>query len=93
MGGTEQIGSDRHAVTVVAVLSPRRIQVQRDLQRLVEGNMLSERQRYEFTPNPKAPVETVSLRKDGRWRAVGQPFAYWNGIRLGHRDAHRDPHV
>ncbi len=71
MGVTFLGWTDRHAGTIVKILSPTRIQVQQDLATRTDSNGMSEAQTYEFAPNPSAPVQTFSLRKDGGYKKVG----------------------
>jgi hypothetical protein len=73
MGVTELCYSDRHPFTVVAILSPTRIQVQRDDTKRTDNNGFSEHQDYEYTPNPDAAIITLRLNKHGRWKALGDP--------------------
>lgn len=86
MGGTILMYSDRHAVTVVEVLSPKRIVVQEDTARRTDKNGMSECQDYEYSPNPNAPRIEFSLRKDGRWRQSKTTTV----LMLGERDSYHD---
>ena len=72
MGCTEVLHSDRHACTVIEVLSPKRVRVQRDTAVRTDSNGMSDCQSWEFTPNPKGRTQVVSLRKNGRWCPVGE---------------------
>ncbi len=67
MGATILMYSDRHAATVVEILSPKRILIQEDTATRTDKNGMSESQEYAYSPNPKAPVREFSLRKSGRW--------------------------
>jgi len=80
--------TDRDACTVVKVCTPRKILIQEDKHKLLNGfesgepdaltftpggfcGHTSGTQRWEHTPDPDAPVRTVTLRKDGEWRLSG----------------------
>ena len=91
MGATINMHSDRHAVTIVAVLSPTRIQVQEDTSKLVSGSRMSESQEYEFTPNPKGTVTTFSKRKNGLWIEAGASRGNGSSLTIGERDEYYDP--
>ena len=86
MGGTILMYSDRHAVTVVEILSPKRILVQQDIATRTDKNGMSECQDYTYTSNPNATKREFSLRKDGRWKeAKGQTI-----LMLGKRESYHD---
>lgn len=86
MGATILMYSDRHAATVIEVLSPSRIVIQEDTATRTDKNGMSESQEYAYTPDPKAEKLTVSLRKDGRWKIQASQTI----IKLGERDAYHD---
>ena len=44
-------------------------------------------QRYNYQPNPEAPLVTIRLRKDGVWRTPG---AHGQRVRFGERRKHHD---
>jgi hypothetical protein len=52
MGATEIMYSDRHAFTVVEVLGPKRIVVQRDRATRTDGLGMSDAQSYNFEADP-----------------------------------------
>lgn len=86
MGGTILSYTDRHAVTVVEVLTPKKIVVQYDNATRTDKNGMSESQSYEFSPNPEGQKHTVTLRKDGRWKEQGGSTV----VMLGRRDKYHD---
>jgi hypothetical protein len=86
MGATVLMYSDRHAATVVEILSAKRIVIQEDVAVRTDKNGMSENQEYEYTPNPAADRRTVTLRKDGRWRVSKSQTV----ILLGERDSYHD---
>jgi hypothetical protein len=89
MGATQLCGSDRHAYTVIEVLSPKKIRVQADKATRTDKNGMSEQQKYTFAPNPEGSVVTLTLRKNGCWIAQGESI---KGIRyaLGYRSEYHD---
>ena len=92
MGATELWHTDRHAVTIVSVSkNGKRIEVQRDNAKRLDKNGLSESQTYEYTPNPDAPRLTYTLRRNGRWVAVGSGRVTGRALLIGHRDEYIDP--
>lgn len=91
MGATINMHSDRHAATIIAVLSPTRIQVQEDKAKLVGGSRDSEYQEYEFTPNPKSKVTTFSKRKNGLWIEEKDDQQSGTSLTIGERDEYYDP--
>lgn len=91
MGGTVQIGSDRYAVTIIAVSrSKREVVIQRDMYRWLKGTPGSEDQEYEFAPNPQGETKTYTRRQDGYFYQKGQPRR-GPYLTIGERDAYRDP--
>ena len=89
-GATFGIGSDRYPYTVVEVIHDEKVVVQADDYRRTDKNGISEMQTYEYTPNPDACKITVTKRKDGFWRKVGDS----NGggrFSFKARNAYQDP--
>lgn len=94
MGATECCWSDRHAYTIIEVLTPTRIVVQQDKAIRTDKNGMSDCQDYRYEPNPKAAKEELVFKKTkrvphGRWvrkheGIKGTPFV------VGHRDEHHD---
>jgi len=85
MGATEILWTDRRPWTVVAVKSPTRIIVQMDSVR-ARGEGGIGRQDWEITPDPTGHMETLTLRKDGKWRRMGDATVFLIGIREKHYD-------
>jgi len=73
MGATELMYSDRHAYTIVAVLSDKKIQVVRDIATRTDKNGFSESQEYVYFTDVESPPITLRLNKHGRWKEVGHP--------------------
>ena len=71
MGCTELWFSDRKACTIVEVVSPKRIVVQRDIATRIDSNGMCDQQEYSYQPNPEATKIIVTRRKNGRWVRMG----------------------
>lgn len=89
MGATELCWTDRRAYTIVAVLSPTRIVVQRDDVKRTDNNGMSEAQAYEYTPNPNAGTETLRKAKNGGWYSQGG-MKHGRRFRMGDRSEYYD---
>jgi hypothetical protein len=88
MGATVLAWTDRYAGTITKVSpSGKTIEVTEDDTELIAGKMLSEHQEYRYTPNPNGRKRTFRLNKKGCWRETGRGA----GLRLGTREAYRDP--
>lgn len=85
-GGTVLMYSDRTAVTIVRVLSAKRILVTEDTATRTDKRGMTENQEYEYKSNPNGAVREFSLRKDGRWKEKGGATV----LLLGERDAYHD---
>lgn len=88
-GATEYSYSDRHAYTIVEVVSPTCVKVQRDHLRRTGWPDQS------FAPNPEAPVEVLVFKvtkrhPDGKWVRKSEGVR-GNGFQLGSRSEYRDP--
>lgn len=83
MGATILCWTDRHAGTIVKV-TPTQIHVQHDSAKRIDTNGMSECQDYEYTPNPKAPIEVFRRTKRGYRNASG------NALLIGKRDEYYD---
>ena len=90
MGATELCYTDRHAYTVTAVMSPTRIQVQKDKATRIDTNGMSEVQEYKFEPSTHREPITLSKRKDGSWREVGQNPRSARQFHIGNREEYHD---
>ncbi|HEX8556710.1 MAG TPA: hypothetical protein VF668_01335 [Pyrinomonadaceae bacterium] len=89
MGATEVMYSDRHAFTVVEVISPTRIKVRADRATRVDKNGMSDAQQYKFTPDPKGRERVLTKRRNGKWVPVGESQNA-PGFLLGVRSEYRD---
>lgn len=86
MGATEISWTDRTAYTVVAIVTKRVIEVQRDKAIRVDTNGMSESQSYRYEPDPYGMKYRVSKHKDGTWRFEGTKII----LALGFRDEYYD---
>lgn len=94
MGATEILWSDRHAYTVVRVVSPKLIELVRDEYEITNGDEVRAGKAspaYSYRPGNPAHVVRASLRKNGAWVRVGDSLDGVNYL-LGHREEYRDPH-
>lgn len=91
MGVTRLGWTDRHPYTVVEVRTPKKIVVRADKAVRTDKNGLSESQTWEITPDPEGEEVTLTLRIDGKWRAVGEGKG-GTGWMLGARMRYCDPH-
>lgn len=99
MGATILSWTDRHAGTVVGILTRRDgsllgVRVQEDTATRVDRNGMSEAQAYDYTPNPEGHVWTFR-RHNGAWRechANGRVMAKGSGmgLALGRRERYYD---
>ena len=91
MGATEYVGSDRYPNTIVKVITPKKIIVQRDNFTRTDKIRLTKEQEYVYSRNGEASFVTVSLRKNGRWVTEGQKANGGIGFEIGYRRAYLDP--
>lgn len=89
MGATELWYSDRYAYTVIQVVSSRKIVVQRDRAVRTDNNGMSDAQSYRYEADPNGKTHTLTLRKDGHWRRLGDG-KNGNVFMIGGRDEHHD---
>lgn len=91
MGATILGYSDRHAATVVSVSKDgKSVDIQRDTATRTDKNGMSECQDYEYSPNPDAPIESYTLRKNGTWVREGESMKGGTKVALGYRDKYYD---
>lgn len=86
MGATEIGWTDREAYTVIEVLSPKRIVIQRDRAIRVDQNGMSESQSYQFERNPLGRTFIVTKRKDGKWKIQHTQQIVLLGVRMEYYD-------
>ncbi len=91
MGATINMHSDRHAATIIALLSPTRVMIQQDIAKLVSGSRQSESQEYEFLPNVAGRKRVFSLRKNKVWVEEGAKQSSGTSLTIGERDEYYDP--
>jgi hypothetical protein len=91
LGCTMLLYSDRHAYTVVKVVSPTRAIIQRDNAFRTDTYGMSECQHYRFELNPAGMEVEIRLCKDGRWHErAGKGWITGTVIAVGRRDEYYD---
>jgi len=76
MGATRLMYTDRSPYTVIGISpSGREITVQEDQAIRLDHNGMSESQEYRYEPDPKGSTAVLTLRKNGRWIAKGEPMS------------------
>lgn len=88
MGVTEMCYTDRHAYTIVNILSKTRIEVTHDTVKRIDKNGMSDAQEYEYTSNYDGHRKILRLNKKGQWKKVGSPNG--NTYVLGMRKEYYD---
>jgi hypothetical protein len=103
MGATLLLWTDRHAATIVAIHDARPgrwiIEVQTDYAKVVEGSTFDGSARYEYFRDPEGTTKCFRFDSRRGWRRVvwNAGTGRWNfrggdGLKIGVRDEHRDPH-
>jgi len=88
MGATRSSGSDSYPYTIIEIRG-KRLVIQEDTAIRVEENAgYGAAQNYVYLRNPNGSKLTVSLRKDGRYRQVGDSYSV---IGIGFRRKYYDP--
>lgn len=87
MGATVGVGSDSDPYTIIEIKTPSHIVIQEDEWRITSGNEGDGSATYEYAPNPSAPREDVTLRRDGYWKLAGGSTI----VHVGGRRRYRDP--
>ncbi len=96
MGATALLYSDRHAGTIVDLITNKAGKVvgfywQRDnATRTDKLGMTDSGQQYAFTPNTDAARVKVTLRKNGRWVQDGENLRTGRAYTIGTRDEFYD---
>lgn len=91
MGATVLMWTDRHAATIVEVVSPTKIRVREDKAIRTDSNGMSESQSYRYEPGPETCVpRTFTLRKNGAWVRLGEPMKGGLRLAVGHRSTYHD---
>ena len=84
-GCTEICYTDRHAGTITWVSKTgKSFRFKQDTATRVDGQGMSDSQKYEYTPNPEAYEKTARLHKDGKYRCDGRVIA------VGWREEYHD---
>lgn len=90
MGVTECCWSDRHAYTIVEVVTDKLIVVQRDKVKRTDQNGMSESQQYSYEADPEGAKVEVTLRKNGKWITKGEGLKNGTGWLIGSRREYHD---
>ena len=106
MCGTKFVGSDRYAVVITEVISPKCVRVDHMLEFDYEYNKLMDENDNEYL-DPRVMVNYVKvnndrtgfeakgrifkLRKNGRWIEEGVSLWSTGGVHFGEADEYRDP--
>jgi hypothetical protein len=91
MGATIILWSDRLACTIVEVSkSGKRLTVRRDKTTRIDGNGMSDSQKYEYEPDPQGSERTFSLRSNGRWVQEGETMRGGTNLAVGVRREYYD---
>jgi len=87
MGATIRVGSDSYPGTIIQVTqNGRRIVIQDDTAIRTDKNGLSELQEYDYQTNPNGSIHIATLRKDGRYRLMGEQIPVSIGVRRKYLD-------
>jgi hypothetical protein len=90
MGATRLGWSDRNAFTVIDILSPKEIRVQRDRANRIDNNGMSDCQTWEFQRDPEGSIYHLTLRSNGSWAQKGLGRKNSDGWVVGMRDEYFD---
>jgi hypothetical protein len=88
---TRKMYSDRHAGTIIQLISEKCVLWQRDKARRVhpyEGGV-PEREEYTYARDTQGETRRVTLRKNGQWVEQGEPMTGTRYV-MGIRDEHYD---
>lgn len=89
MGATLCSGSDRYPYTIIEVSeNGKTITMQQDKHKRIDKNGLSENQEYEYTRDTNGNIIKVSLRKDGKWKEIGNKYHI---VIVGHKEKYINP--
>ena len=104
--GTMYVGSDRYAVVITEVISPKCVRVSHMIDIDYEGNRIIDENGNEYLPripmgkycklNEKRTKfvsmgDVFKLRKNGRWIREGQSLWSTGAVHFGRADEYRDP--
>lgn len=97
-GGSTCCWTDRHAVTLVKIVSEKEVIVQEANAKIVSGSTQDGSAAYEFSPNLEGGLTTYTKRRPTRrnnnWKWVRKGESVNGGTRLalGEYDEYYDPH-
>lgn len=87
MGATIYHWSDRTPTTVIQITHKgKRIVIQEDKATRTDNNGMSECQSYNYGPDPNGATYIATLRKDGKYRLVGERILVSIGERIKYHD-------
>lgn len=96
--GTMFVGSDRYAVVVIKVLTPKKIEIKHlpwDFENIVETKdglqHIKEEHLEKLINNSKEEALTYTLRRNKRWMPQGQDCWGTSAIHLGKAENYADP--
>jgi hypothetical protein len=89
MGATILMWTDRHACTIVDVKG-KSVFIREDIAKRTDGLGMSDCQTYEYTPNPDAPVQEYTLRKNGKYIKKGNDMKNGTVLAIGFRREYYD---
>lgn len=91
-GATEISYSDRTPYTVIRVINPTTVVVQKDRFDWADpkGRQLGDNSRWTFSPWVAGPTYFVTKRKNGRWIVKGEGSVNGTCFVMGQRDKYHD---
>jgi hypothetical protein len=91
MGATLLMWTDRKAGTIIEVSqNGKTVKWQRDRATRADSNGMSDAQSYTYERKLDGKIETFTLRKNGRWKRVGDPMNGSETLLIGTRDEYYD---
>lgn len=90
MGVTEMCYSDRHAYTIISIISHREIIIQHDKAERLDPKGMADCQHYEYSRDKTGEMVTITKRNDNKWYTKGKPMRYSNRFIIGIRDKYHD---
>lgn len=92
MGATVPSGSDRYPYTIITVSADKKmVMAQQDNFTATSDSDYYSNQKYTYSHNPKAAVETFTLRKNGQYVKEGESLKNGTRLWIGERTAYQDP--
>lgn len=97
-GGYVCCWTDRHAVTLMKVVSDRVVQVQTAIANVISGSTQDGSAEYQFAPNPNGQIMVFTKRRSrknfphGLWVLEGESVNGGTRLNLGGYSEYYDPH-